>query len=352
MRITRSVSELPLGFDQVVNITTGVILMSVYMDYEKGGMQKECYSEKEVVSRNCPLCGSNDYLNIYNERQALGIVRCKNCSILYTNPMLKEPEKVYWGDEKKYYEEARLIFKDLAAHHRDPNYIADLKIIEKLKPGGNFLDIGTNMGFFLRHALGKKWDVFGVEPSPVLSDMAGKYFGLNVKACYLKEAGFKDDFFDVVTMTDVFEHIPQPKEMLKDIKKVLKKDGILFIKVPNGNYNLLKLFLARITRKLEIHDIFDSYEHVTHFTHATLTKILSECGFKVKDIFIGKPIQLPVWHKYIGHFYQYPTPWTLDPKNYILRKLFYWISKIERVLRFGNIGYFAPNIIMIATRKD
>ena len=207
------------------------------------------------------------------------------------------------------------------------------------------------MGFFLRHTRGKKWNAVGVEPSPSLSGMARKYFNLNVKTAYLHEAGFEDEYFDVVTMTDVFEHMLEPKKILEDIKKVIKKDGILFIKVPNGKYNLLKLNLAKLTGKLGDYDIFDSYEHVTHYSHDTLKIVLEMCGFKIKKIFIGKPIQVPVWHKYVGHYYQYPSPWILDPKNHILRILFYWVSKVERMLRLGNIGYFAPNIIMVAIKS-
>jgi len=322
------------------------------IDYEKGGLQKEYYSTYEVVARNCPLCNSSAYTVIYKERGAIGIARCMDCGLIYTNPMVKEPEKNYWGDEKKYFEEARLIFKGKARSHRDVNYLEDLKVIERMKPTGNFLDIGTNMGMFLRHTRGKRWNISGIDPSPALSEMARKYFGLNVKTCYLDKAGFQNELFDIVTMTDVFEHIPEPKKILENIKKVIKKDGILFIKVPNGNYNLLKLNLAKATNKLVDYDIFDSYEHVTHYSHNTLKAMLEVCGFKIKKIFIGKPIQLPVWHKYVGHYYQYPSPWVLDPKNYILRLLFYWISKIERLLRFGNIGYFAPNIIVVAIRKD
>jgi len=321
------------------------------MDYEKGGLQKENYGIDEVIERDCPLCGSKDYLEIYKERGAIGIARCKDCRLIYTNPMVKESEKNYWGDERKYYEEARLICKGLARHHRDTNYLEDLERIEKIKPEGNFLDIGTNMGFFLRHTRGRKWNVFGVEPSPSLSGMARKYFGLNVKTSYLEDAGFQDNFFDIVTMTDVFEHISNPNKILKDVRKILKKGGILFIKVPNGNYNLLKLNLARMTKKTHNYDIFDSYEHVTHFTYETLKRVLEESGFKIKDVFMGSPIQVPVWHKYLGHYYQYPSPWVLDWKNSLLRKVFYWVSKVEFLLRGKRTGYFASNISVVAIKK-
>lgn len=200
------------------------------MEYCKGGLQKEFYTEEEVIKRQCPFCNSAGYTYIHKERGALGIVKCKYCKLIYTNPIVKEAEKNYWGDEKKYYEEARLIFNGLAKHHRDENYLQDLRIIEHMKPEGNFLDIGTNMGFFLRHTRGKTWNVFGIEPSPALSQMARKYFELNVKTAYLEDAGFKDDFFDIVTMTDVFEHIVNPKIMLLEIKKVLKKTAYYLLK--------------------------------------------------------------------------------------------------------------------------
>ena len=321
------------------------------MDYERGGLQKEKYTRDEVIARDCPLCNRKDYSDIYRERGAIGIVRCKACGLIYTNPMVKDASKNYWGDEKKYYAEGRLIFEGLARHNRDRNYLEDLRIIEKIKPQGNFLDIGTNMGFFLRHTRGKKWNVFGIEPSPTLSEIARKYFGLNVKTTYLKEAGFQDDFFDVVTMTDVFEHIADPREILPEVKRVLKKDGVLFIKVPNGNYSLLKFLIARAANKLRDYDIFDAYEHLTHYTQRTLRQMLGRYGFTVRKVFIGRPIHTPVWHKYVGHYYQYPSPWTLDKKNYALRTIFHWVSKIEFLLRFGHIGYFASNIIVIAGKN-
>lgn len=115
---------------------------------------------------------------------------------------------------------------------------------------------------------------------------------------------------------------------------------------------MLKLCLAKATGKVKDYDMFDSYEHVIHYSHNTLKAILELCGFSIKKVFIGRPIQLPVWHKYVGHYYQYPSPWFLDWKNHAMRSLFYWISMIERALRLGNIGYFAPNIIMIAERRD
>lgn len=321
------------------------------IDYERGGTQKDVYDSSEVINVTCPLCGSAQYKQIYKERGALGVIRCINCNLIYVNPRLKNPEEVYWGDAEKYFKEARLIFEGKATHHRDINYLEDLALIYRYKPAGKFLDVGTNMGFFLNQAKKwKGWDLYGVEPSPSLSEMARKYFGLNIRTSFLEDAAFEKDFFDIVTMTDVFEHIANPGKILGEARRILKPDGLLFIKVPNGLFNLFKFMAAKIAGRLRHYDIFDSYEHVIHYSGSTLKKMLKKNGFRLIRVKIGRPIQLPVWHKYVGHYYQYPSPWYLDSRRQTARSLLYFLSKIEFYLCAGNVGYLAPNIIAIAKK--
>jgi SAM-dependent methyltransferase len=322
------------------------------MDYDKGGTQKDFYTESETEHANCPLCGEDRSSRLHTERGFLGVVRCLFCGLIYVNPRLKYPEKVYWGDAEKYFEEAKLIFHGKAKHHRDPNYFNDWKLIYRYKPSGNLLDIGTNMGFFLRHAKGRNWRLYGVEPSPALSEMARKYFNLDVRNAFLNEANFEDNFFDIVTMTDVFEHIACPAKLLADIRRILKPDGILFVKVPNAFFNLFKFHCANISGRLWKSDIFDSYEHVVHYSQITLQKMLEKTGFKVVKFYIGRPMQTPVWHNYVGQYYQYPSPWCLDYKRQTMRTLLYLLSRLEYSISGGKIGYLAPNIIAIAKKND
>lgn len=321
------------------------------IDYEKGGREKAIYAESELVNCPCPLCGKDEYSEIYKERGGLGIVRCKNCGLIYVNPRLKNPEGVYWGDAEKYLKEAKLIFEGKATHHRDPNYLDDLEFIRHYKPSGNFLDVGTNMGFFLRNAKRwEGWNLFGVEPSPSLSEIARRHFGLNIKTAFLEDAGFESGFFDIITMTDVFEHITDPGKILDEAARIIKPDGILFIKVPNGLFNLFKFRIAKLTGRLKDYDIFDSYEHVVHYSAGTIKKMLEKHNFRILRIKIGRPIQLPVWHQYVGRYYQYPTPWKMDYKRQTARTLLYLLSKVEFYLSGGNIGYLAPNIMLVAKK--
>ena len=99
------------------------------MEYERGGNQKTIYLESEVERVTCPLCASSYSKELYKERGVLCIVRCFDCGLLYVNPRLKKPEEVYWGNVNAYLKEARLVLEGKATHYRDPNYLADLRLI-------------------------------------------------------------------------------------------------------------------------------------------------------------------------------------------------------------------------------
>ena len=181
------------------------------LEYTKGGQQKNIYNHHDTISTSCPLCEDNkNFKLLKKEKDVLGVVQCKKCSLIYINPRLKNPEYVYWGDKQKYEEEAYLIFSGQASHHRDKNYLNDLETISKYKPKGKFLDIGTNMGSFLRLARGSQWELTGIEPSTSLCEIAKEKFNLNIINDFVENVSFSPQTFDIITMTDVFEHLSNP----------------------------------------------------------------------------------------------------------------------------------------------
>jgi SAM-dependent methyltransferase len=306
---------------------------------------------------DCPLCKANNCKKITTEWGILGIVKCKDCGLIYVNPRLKEPEKNYWGSKEGYLKEAELIFTGKRSSHRKANYLSDLKNIERIKPSGNLLEIGTNMGLFLNNAKNRGWRLFGIEPSPALSEIAREKFGLEIFTGFLHENKFSDNFFDVVTLIDVFEHITKPLEMLKDIHRIIKPDGLFFIKVPHADFNLLKYTLyKKILHKFApvqdiFRDIFDSREHVVHYTKETIIKMLDKGGFKVNSVGISLPIQTPTWRALVGRCYEYPTPWCVDWKNKFIRSALYYLAFIFYYLSGGKISPFSSNITVFAQKK-
>lgn len=327
-------------------------LIKETQDYERGGTQKDVYGTDDVVTVPCPLCGSSARRDVYREHGALQVSECAECSLIYTSTRAKDPEHVYWGDAEKYYEEARLIFQGKKPHHRDPNYLEELDLIRRCKPTGRFLDVGCNMGMLLRLVTSKGWTGVGVEPSPTLSSMAREHFGLDVHNCFLNDLPASlEHSFDVVALSDVFEHVTSPLEFLAQADRYLKPDGIVYIKVPNARWNLFKQRVLKLLGRQPKQGVWDSYEHVVHYTSETLRQMLEKAGFEVLRITIGKPIQVPIWHEHVGHYYLYPTPFTFDMKRQFGRSACYWLSFAERALRFGSVGAMAPNIVAVAKRR-
>jgi SAM-dependent methyltransferase len=327
-------------------------LIKETQDYERAGTQKDEYAEDEVLIVPCPMCGSGERVPIYQEHGMLVVSRCQACSLLYTSSRIKAPERVYWGTSENYCAEARLVFEGKAAHHRDSNYLEELKLIRRYKPTGRFLDVGCNMGMLLRHVKRMGWTAVGVEPSPTVSKLAVERNRLQVYNCFLHELPQHErEAFDVIALSDVLEHIVEPLQFLREVNRWLAPGGIVYIKVPNGRWNLFKQGVLGLLGRAPKQGLWDAYEHVVHYTDRTLVAMLSRAGFDVLKVTFGKPVQVPVWHEYVGRYYQYPTPWILDWKRQLGRSAFYWLAWPERLCRVGSIGWFAPNIVAVARRR-
>ncbi len=326
-------------------------LIGESFDFVHGGTQKNTYSPDEVIEVPCPLCGSEKRRRIYTEHVSVGVSQCLSCALIYTSPRTREPEKMYWGDPKAIYEEARLIFEGKAPHHRDPNYLHEMKTIERFKKKGRLLDVGCNIGMILRHATKRGWDVVGVEPSPPQANMCTG-FGFKVYNCFLHELPASEvGLFDVITFSDVFEHITEPLSFLEQAARFLKPDGILFVKVPNMKWSMLKQRILNLAGRHPAQGIWGSYEHVVHYSDKTIKAMLRKGGFEVLQIGIDPPVQIPNWHDYVGRYYQYPTPLMMDWKRKLVRYTSYRLSSVERLLRLGSVGYLAPNLVAVAKKR-
>lgn len=321
-------------------------------EYERGGTQKAEYGPDEVVSVACPLCGSRDGEALSTEFGSIGIKRCAKCSLIYTSPRLARPEHVYWGEYEKYLAESRLILAGAAAHHRDPNYLEELALIGSKRPDkGRFMDVGCSMGMLLRLAREQGWEAVGVEPSPSLHRIATEQLGLTVHNCFL-DAVPESEYgsFDVVALSDVFEHVTEPRAFLRLAARFLAPDGLLYLKVPNARWSLLKQKASEALRRPLSRGVWDSYEHVVHYTEPTLRAMLEAGGFRPVDVTTSRPVQIPVWHEYVGQYFQYQSPWSLDWKRRLGRSAFYAAGQIERKLRGGSVGYCSPSLVALAER--
>lgn len=253
------------------------------------GGWKRSYAPDELLEVGCPRCGADGADEVAREF-GIAIARCTACGLTYTRTPVPDSQSHYLVSEAEFRAKYGPVFRGEQPHPRDPNYDEHLDLLERHAPGRDLLDVGAHAGFFLRRAAARGWNVTGVEPSPVSSELARTEFGLNVITGALVDAALPAASFDAITLTDVFEHVGEPRAMLAEVRRLLRPGGVVFIKVPNVRYVRAKhATLRRLPGLLD--DCFDAREHLVYYSASTLRSTLEEAGFAVRAITVPAPIQ-------------------------------------------------------------
>lgn len=222
-------------------------------------------------SKSCYLCGHTAPRSFVKFNT--GFHRCKNCGLefMHPQPEAAEIEALY---DKNYYDSWGLDSQDFSTEQmKKATFHVKLDIIERyLPPAGRILDIGCATGFFLDAARQRGWDCFGVELSPYSSDIARKKIGQErIVTGRLEEAGFNDDFFDAVVMTDLIEHVADVRPFIDEVARILKPGGIVAITTPDPD-----CLSCRLMGK---HWPHYKLEHLYYYSRKALGLLLEPTGF-------------------------------------------------------------------------
>lgn len=138
--------------------------------------------------------------------------------------------------------EIHAIKHDLDKFYNHPNkifrYIENKRIrilikFAEIKDDEFVLDLGCGIGNILERI--DKGKLYGVDISKIQIEKARKRLGS--KAILTQSPGedlpFDDKFFNKILCTEVFEHVLEPTELLKEMKRVLKDEGIISLSIPN-----------------------------------------------------------------------------------------------------------------------
>jgi 2-polyprenyl-3-methyl-5-hydroxy-6-metoxy-1,4-benzoquinol methylase len=228
-----------------------------------------------MVYVRCNLCGADDGV-VVAVKFDLRVVRCRRCSLVYTNP--RPPLDVIWGRySPQYFEREYLPSWGLSADVFDSDalYRRHLPLLEKLRRYRQtnwLLDVGAGAGLFLHAAQRDGWQVQGVEIASSGIEFARSRLGLDVLQGSITKVALPDQRYDVVTLQETIEHLLDPFADLKEILRVLRPDGVLSITTPNFNSLAHKL----IGREWSV---LSPGEHLFYFTPQTLTAMLERAGF-------------------------------------------------------------------------
>jgi len=159
-------------------------------------------------------------------------------------------------------------------------------------PGKKLLDIGSGSGQFLYEMKTLGMEVHGIEPGSFDAKVAKKE-NLDIIKSNLDKTRYKSNCFDLITINHVLEHVNNPVETLKEAYRILKKDGLLIIGVPN-NKSLAYWIFKKNWYQL------DAPRHLFDYSERNLTKKLKELGFRIKKIrHNSRPSQFLVSFSYL-----------------------------------------------------
>ncbi|OEJ16729.1 methyltransferase [Brachyspira hampsonii] len=176
----------------------------------------------------CKLCGYEGEMKVKSIVNGNNILLCPNCTLEFMYPQTSDEElnKIYSG--KNY---PTCSFDNGA----EENPITLMKrktfnnVLKKILPYcnyGNLLDIGCSSGLLLEEAKLLGFEPYGIEISEYASSIAKKRIGSDrIYNGTLETSNFNKNFFNVITMIDVIEHVRNPIETLKYAKNILNSTG-------------------------------------------------------------------------------------------------------------------------------
>jgi SAM-dependent methyltransferase len=235
---------------------------------------------------HCQLCGSGECTLKFQDGP-FRVVTCSRCGLVYVTPRLQGQALVdvydasYWNSQNPklrgyadYSSEATLYLKTFQKR---------MALVSRwLPPAARILDVGCAAGYFLRIAQQAGHDVHGVELSAAIAVEAVQVLGADrVHVGTLAEAmaarNYAPQSFDLVTLWDVIEHLPEPQQVLRQIRTLIKPGGKLLLETQNVSSRWARL-LGRRWHHYK-HD-----EHLYHFDPATMRRLLDDCGFRICEL--------------------------------------------------------------------
>lgn len=248
--------------------------------------------------------------------------------------MISIQHKTKVSKEQEFFDEA---VNEWVKETKIPRYIHIkkhvLKLFNKLDLRGKYvLELGCGASPFLSHL--KQSHNYGLDLSKKLLDMNNQRVAKFVHGDILKCSRYFNREFDLIFIVGAVHHIDRRDHwlMLGEIKKILKKDGLLLIVEPNMVsmscvYYLMKRIVEKLlSRKIlsKIHFYSEDEKHVTPFR---FKKHLRKAGFSVKCHSI-QLLRLPP----VGFLRKI----NIEPINY-------WLDKLR--LPFGTMAIYLSKLV-------
>jgi ubiquinone/menaquinone biosynthesis C-methylase UbiE len=246
---------------------------------------------------NCVICGGSNISVIGKPETSdnakkyvkleYSVMKCKNCKFYFVFPRIslsdKEWQELYadgyftgmtqWWAKKR---------------ERDRRQRLDWLCQNCSHPINRFLDISCGEGYVLVDAMERGWHAHGIDVSDNRIYKA-KVNRIPFSKGDLFRASFPDNYFDCIYMDSVLEHVIDPLAHLKELNRILRPGGVMYVGVPNEDslFNECKKVIFVLLGKSNISSRIKPFKHPYHvigFTRHSLRIMLTKTGFEILKI--------------------------------------------------------------------
>lgn len=238
----------------------------------------------------CPVCGNTNLKFLTScqdftvSHETFEIKQCPNCELGITTPRPDAAKLGEYYKSEEYVSHSGKTSGGIGSIYKLARTFTlrwKRQTIENRKSRGSILDFGCGTGEFLHSMQTEGWSVMGVEPSDIARSKAEALTNQKIYNSLELTPGF-----DVITAWHVVEHVPDLIETIQKLKGLLKKDGILFIAVPNfqspDGVKYSKYWAG-----------FDVPRHLWHFSKKSMSMLLESSGLKVLEVL---PMRLDAYY--------------------------------------------------------
>ena len=219
--------------------------------------------------RRCLVCGGGSFERLFT-RAGKWFWSCRTCELVFVHDIYPE-FAADTGHLEETYDFGKL---QQADPKKGRKFAAFLRTLEPFRRTNELLEVGCGQGLFLEHARAAGWQVQGVDVLPPVCELA-RARGLLVFTGELRDAGLGAGRFDVVTMSEVIEHIVDPVPLMREILRVLRPGGVAVLGTGNA-----RSWAARVRRERWSYYRFGGHLHIRFYSPRSAEALARAAGFE------------------------------------------------------------------------
>jgi len=231
---------------------------------------------KQIDDFKCVLCGGDRGKNKLTWRDNYCLIECDKCEAISANIEQDNIEEIYQNCENynRYFERVASQFEYRKNTFGLERFDYVFNRLNLDVSNVELLDIGCGFGYFLECVEDNNASGKGLELDPLqVKFCRGR--GLNVDSNSIEEE--PSDFYNVVTMFDVLEHLSSPIDFFKSVNRILEKNGKVVLYTPNIHSVGFELMRSE-------QNLLHPFQHVCFYNDHSLEYLATNSGFRVDSI--------------------------------------------------------------------